>query len=125
MKFSAAIALVAITGANAFVSPKSPAVSTKLAMSDYSVNTSVRDNIDVGVGGPLSRGEGGRDLAEIWDNSSPVIVQGGSLRTWSFANPAIESVQVLLKTGKIYNLYLFYNIIDRMYEIVLIERDFK
>eukprot|EP00571_Detonula_confervacea_P014643 CAMPEP_0172309300 /NCGR_PEP_ID=MMETSP1058-20130122/9633_1 /TAXON_ID=83371 /ORGANISM="Detonula confervacea, Strain CCMP 353" /LENGTH=85 /DNA_ID=CAMNT_0013021897 /DNA_START=53 /DNA_END=306 /DNA_ORIENTATION=+ len=85
MKFSAAIALVALTGANAFVAPQANRAATTLAMSDYSVNTSVRDNVDVGVGGPLSRGEGGRDLAEIWDNSSPVIVQGGSLRTWSFA----------------------------------------
>ena len=123
MKFSAAIALAAITGANAFVAPQNNGVSkTQLAMSDYA--TSVRDNVDVGVGGPLAGGMGGRDLAEIWDNSSPVIVQGGSLRTWSFANPAIESVQVLLKTGKIYNLYLFYNIIDRIYEVVLIERDY-
>jgi len=97
MKFSAALALAAINGVNAFVAPQGPAVSsTQLSMSDY--RTSVRDNVDVGVGGPLSSGVGGRDLAEIWDNSSPVIVQGGSLRTWSFANPAIESVQVLLKT---------------------------
>jgi len=66
-------------------------------MSD--VRTSVRDDIGVGGGSPLYRAGGtARDLAEIWDNSSPVIVQGGSLRTWSFANPAIESVQVLLKT---------------------------
>ena len=124
MKFSAAIALAAITGANAFVAPQNNngVSKSQLAMSDYA--TSVRDNVDVGVGGPLAGGMGGRDLAEIWDNSSPVIVQGGSLRTWSFANPAIESVQVLLKTGKIYNLYLFYNIIDRIYEVVLIERDY-
>ncbi|KAL3764907.1 hypothetical protein ACHAW5_003556 [Stephanodiscus triporus] len=56
----------------------------------------------IGRGSLIARSPGimapGRDLAEIWDNSSPVIVQGGSLRTWSFANPAIESVQVLLKT---------------------------
>ena len=99
MKFAAALAVAtAINGAAAFVAPQASRASTKVAMSDYNVNTSVRDNIDVGMGGPLSRGAGGRDLAEIWDNSSPVIVQGGSLRTWSFANPAIESVQVLLKT---------------------------
>ena len=105
MKFSAAIALAAITGANAFVAPQNNnGVKTQLAMSDYA--TSVRDNVDVGVGGPLAGGMGGRDLAEIWDNSSPVIVQGGSLRTWSFANPAIESVQVLLKTGKIWYLFI-------------------
>eukprot|EP00578_Thalassiosira_sp_NH16_P019519 CAMPEP_0181086716 /NCGR_PEP_ID=MMETSP1071-20121207/5897_1 /TAXON_ID=35127 /ORGANISM="Thalassiosira sp., Strain NH16" /LENGTH=264 /DNA_ID=CAMNT_0023168575 /DNA_START=124 /DNA_END=914 /DNA_ORIENTATION=+ len=98
MMFSAAIALAALTGANAFVAPQRSATTTQLAMSDF--YTSVRDNVAVGQGsgGPLASGAGGRDLAEIWDNSSPVIVQGGSLRTWSFANPAIESVQVLLKT---------------------------
>ncbi|KAL3771174.1 hypothetical protein ACHAWU_004797 [Discostella pseudostelligera] len=99
MKFLACIALAtAINGAAAFVAPQASRATTQIGMSDYNVNTSVRDNVDVGMGGPLSRGAGGRDLAEIWDNSSPVIVQGGSLRTWSFANPAIESVQVLLKT---------------------------
>jgi len=97
MKFSASIAVAALAGVEAFVAPGGNGGSTtQLAMSDY--RTSVRDNVDVGVGGPLAGGVGGRDLAEIWDNSSPVIVQGGSLRTWSFANPAIESVQVLLKT---------------------------
>ena len=90
MKFSAAITLAVLSSANAFVAPKAPMASTtSLSMSEF--GTSVRDNIDVGVGGgsPLSRGGAARDLAEIWDNSSPVIVQGGSLRTWSFANPAI------------------------------------
>ena len=96
MKLSVALALIALTGANAFAPAAQAPVSTQLAMSSY--QTSVRDNVDVGTGGPLAGGMGGRDLAEIWDNSSPVIVQGGSLRTWSFANPAIESVQVLLKT---------------------------
>jgi len=96
MKLSAALTLIALTGANAFAPAAKAPVTTELAMSEY--RTSVRDNVDVGVGGPLAGGAGGRDLAEIWDNSSPVIVQGGSLRTWSFANPAIESVQVLLKT---------------------------
>ena len=97
MKFSAALSLLAVTGASAFAPAAKAPSTTQLAMSSY--QTSVRDNVDVGVGGSLAgAGMGGRDLADIWDNSSPVIVQGGSLRTWSFANPAIESVQVLLKT---------------------------
>ena len=37
-------------------------------------------------------------IRDIWDRSTPIIVQGGSLRTWSFSNPAIEAVHVLLKT---------------------------
>jgi hypothetical protein len=37
-------------------------------------------------------------IKDIWDTTSPVTVQGGSLRTWSFTTPAIERVQVLLKS---------------------------
>jgi len=35
---------------------------------------------------------------EVWETLSPIKVQGGSLRTWSFTTPAIDSVQVHLKT---------------------------
>jgi hypothetical protein len=35
---------------------------------------------------------------EIWETLSSTIVQGGSLRTWSFESPAVEFVQVLMKT---------------------------
>eukprot|EP00581_Thalassiosira_minuscula_P018998 CAMPEP_0183724200 /NCGR_PEP_ID=MMETSP0737-20130205/17664_1 /TAXON_ID=385413 /ORGANISM="Thalassiosira miniscula, Strain CCMP1093" /LENGTH=55 /DNA_ID=CAMNT_0025954729 /DNA_START=21 /DNA_END=185 /DNA_ORIENTATION=+ len=54
MKFLAALALTAISGATAFVAPQGNRAATQLGMSDYSVNTSVRDNVDVGVGGPLA-----------------------------------------------------------------------
>jgi hypothetical protein len=37
-------------------------------------------------------------IEEMWDKSTPTIIQGSSLRTWSFANPAIKKVHVLLKT---------------------------
>ncbi|CAJ1938958.1 unnamed protein product [Cylindrotheca closterium] len=36
--------------------------------------------------------------AAVWDASQPVLVQGGSLKTWSFASPAVERVQVVMKT---------------------------
>jgi hypothetical protein len=38
------------------------------------------------------------DVSEIFEASERTTVQGGSLRTWSFANRAIEFVQVMLKT---------------------------
>jgi len=34
----------------------------------------------------------------IWDMVSPVLIQGSSLKTWTFASSAIERAQVLLKT---------------------------
>jgi hypothetical protein len=34
----------------------------------------------------------------IWDTSSPIILQGGALRTWSESTGAVERVQVLMKT---------------------------
>jgi len=35
---------------------------------------------------------------DIWDTMTPVTVQGDTLRTWSFASPSVERVQVLMKT---------------------------
>jgi len=98
MKLSSIFALSSLCGAAAFVAPKAPVKSTQLSMSDY--RTGIAQDVGVGSGGsPLFRAGGrARDLSEIWEDSTKVIVQGGSLRTWSFANPSIESVQVLLKT---------------------------
>ena len=105
MKF--AIVLSLLNGAAAFVAPKGSVVNTELSMSDYGLRVNERSRFnDVGTsGGAISRRGGDSrqrsdvlDLAEIWDDSMPVIVQGGSLRTWNFANPRINSVQVLLKT---------------------------
>lgn len=39
-----------------------------------------------------------RSNQSVWDSVSPVKVQGGSLKTWSFSSPYIERAQVLLKT---------------------------
>jgi hypothetical protein len=35
---------------------------------------------------------------DVWDTLKPIKVQGGSLRTWSFTTPMIDSVQVHMKT---------------------------
>mmetsp|Transcript_92902 Transcript_92902/g.248594 ORF Transcript_92902/g.248594 Transcript_92902/m.248594 type:complete len:350 (+) Transcript_92902:66-1115(+) len=35
---------------------------------------------------------------KLWDSRSAVIVQGGSLKTWSFPNPSVERVQVVMNT---------------------------
>lgn len=37
-------------------------------------------------------------IQRIWETSQPTAVQGGSLRTWSYTNPPIDRVNVILKT---------------------------
>lgn len=47
----------------------------------------------------LERGmPGRRGGAGLWDERTTLIVQGNTLKTWSYASPAIERVQVALKT---------------------------
>jgi hypothetical protein len=104
MKLSTVLALAAFNGAAAFVPVTAPGASTRLSMADVggSVNdlaTSAYGVAGSGPGSPLYKASGDvKSLAEIWDDSTPIICQGGSLRTWSYTNPAIETVQVLLKT---------------------------
>lgn len=37
-------------------------------------------------------------IRDIWDTTSPAVIQGTSLETWSFPSPHVECVQVLMKT---------------------------
>jgi len=46
---------------------------------------------------PRRAGRNGRDR-DNWDGTTPITVQGGSLKTWSFYSPHVERVQVLMKT---------------------------
>jgi len=93
------------SGVAGFISPKEQMVpSTQLSMSTFT-NYRDRDRLDFDYGresSPLALSRPNRNIArgldEIWANSAPVIVQGGSLRTWSFSSPAIDAIQVLLKT---------------------------
>jgi hypothetical protein len=52
--------------------------------------------------GSLTKYTGAADMqrakTDIWDRSTPIILQGGSLRTWSETTGFVERVQVLLKT---------------------------
>jgi hypothetical protein len=106
MKLFAAVAICTLSGASAFIAPKEQ-IAWLTELSSTYTNYRDRDRLNIDYGSdssPLALSRPGigrgaaRSLDEIWSNSSPVIVQGGSLRTWSFANPAIDAVQVLLKT---------------------------
>jgi len=48
-----------------------------------------------GPGGPIT----GKRTEDIFINATPVKVQGGSLRTFSFPSPVVEAVQVSMRTG--------------------------
>jgi len=43
-------------------------------------------------------GQNVNSVDNIWETGTPTTVQGGSLRTWSYANPAVKRVVVSLKT---------------------------
>ena len=49
-----------------------------------------------GVGAPVGVGYAGGVVPTKTDSS--ILVQGGSLRTWSYRSPAVEQVQVVLST---------------------------
>jgi hypothetical protein len=43
-------------------------------------------------------GRNANEIKNFWDNSSKVLVQGGSLKTWFFQSSDVQSVQVRLQT---------------------------
>jgi len=112
--FGSLLALCVVHQTSAFMSPKVMHADTKL-FSDREGQTSVKPNDvliaerrgDLGStpmpGGARRPGMVGKQAGmppgkETWDMLAPTTVQGGSLRTWSFASPNVESVQVLMKT---------------------------
>jgi|JI61114DRNA_FD_contig_81_182906_length_1079_multi_3_in_0_out_0_2 hypothetical protein len=116
MKFTANLLALcvfqsAVLGTSAFVVKAPNAVNTKLDATPYSyqfVNGDAVKTASVSPQGPSATGSSALNKAspaggmtpveDIWKTSAPITVQGGSLRTWSFSDPAVERVQVLLKT---------------------------
>jgi hypothetical protein len=54
----------------------------------------------VGAANPASQDEPNPvdDPLNVWDRRTPTMVQGGSLRTWSFSSQNIKTTQVHLRT---------------------------
>lgn len=108
MKFSAALILTALTCVSGFAPLRPPAAAgVVVRYHDHqrtSLDMSTLDGspaIGVGAPGIQSPGPKSGEMAltkDVWETLSPIKVQGGSLRTWSFTTPAIDSVQVHLKT---------------------------
>ena len=106
--FSFCIFNASILGSSAFVVQPPKTNSQPLYSSPYgqvaapgTLPTTSAPGPNVAGGSLSASGSPGGDsrLAKsIWDTLSPVKVQGGSLKTWSFSSPSVERVQVLLKT---------------------------
>ena len=98
MKFFTLALVAALSGsASAFVAPKAAGVNSALYSSQYEAGLAT----GVGAPGVNTPEERGGEMAltkDVWETLSPIKVQGGSLRTWSFTTPSIDSVQVHLKT---------------------------
>jgi hypothetical protein len=105
MKISSTIlAFALIQSANAFF------VQPNAAKKSHNVLASTPEGFSVGQGVGATPNDQGTDAAlkttgkmdgrtQGSKTADAVIVQGGSLRTWSFATPLIERVQVVLTTG--------------------------
>ena len=109
MKFtSSLLALALVQSASAF-SVQGPARSSTQLASSYDYLGSVGTDAgpgpsvappSVGSTGPMTKSvgmDGGYEMKSNWEQSTPVIVQGGSLRTCSF-DESVERVQVFLRT---------------------------
>jgi hypothetical protein len=91
--------LAALQSASAFVLQPPQPFSTSLAADATSAASKIADASErlqsalknAGASGPA-------DIDTIFEASNPVTAQGGSLRTWSFATPAIDRVLVMMKT---------------------------
>jgi len=95
---SSILALALVQSANAFFVQPSVARNNHVLASTPSPDF----NVGAGVAAPAAGAGGSMQTsgksAPEGKKPSPVIVQGGSLRTWSFTTPLIERVQVILKT---------------------------
>eukprot|EP00586_Coscinodiscus_wailesii_P001586 CAMPEP_0172484308 /NCGR_PEP_ID=MMETSP1066-20121228/11714_1 /TAXON_ID=671091 /ORGANISM="Coscinodiscus wailesii, Strain CCMP2513" /LENGTH=278 /DNA_ID=CAMNT_0013248723 /DNA_START=87 /DNA_END=923 /DNA_ORIENTATION=+ len=83
MKFSSTILAICACGASAFTHP--PFTRTLQAQSALCSISEQQASI-------------ARTARNVWDELTPIIVQGNSLRTWSLTEPYIEQVQIFMKT---------------------------
>jgi hypothetical protein len=116
MKFSATILALCLVQTTAFVAPQAPKASLLPLAASPNGEVSQRTgsipesrtralesrlmNLEQGQrpGGMVSGGSNANEARKIMERASPVTVQGGSLKTWSFASPSVERVQVVLNT---------------------------
>ena len=104
MKLQAALFALCLSGTSAFLPKAFDSTPNALYASDMGrssfsdVNTAGRSSFRPSSPGGTPTPAGFPRRGNIWDEDSAETVQGRSLRTWSFMSPAIERIQVLLKT---------------------------
>ncbi|KAL3934555.1 MAG: hypothetical protein SGBAC_009759, partial [Bacillariaceae sp.] len=102
MKFIGSALLALAAGASAFA-PVSPAHGVNSALHASAPGPGGRISAPPAAQNPVTQqiarsGNSHPQSAAVWDKSNPVLVQGGSLKTWSFPTAAVERVQVVMKT---------------------------
>jgi hypothetical protein len=90
------LTLSALTGAAAFVVQPPAFPKTAIASSSYTMDLTDPTTKPASASS-ISRSSGAIASADMWDSLSTITVQGGSLRTCSFAE-GTERVEVFLKT---------------------------
>jgi len=100
MKFVGTALLALAAGASAFAPATPPhGVDTALFASAGPGRISAPPAAQNPVTQQIARsGNSHPQSAAVWEKSNPVLVQGGSLKTWSFPTAAVERVQVVMKT---------------------------
>lgn len=101
MRFTSTILALCAISANGFSvqGPKSTSSALKSSpMDDVRTREGVRDQVSSPGGGMTEQTRAGsmQPVRNIWETAPSVIVQGGSLRTWS--TPTAERLQVSMRT---------------------------
>jgi hypothetical protein len=93
-----------------FSTPSSDGFATSIQQGSSTTfnNANVQQKTNSAINGasapsrPQVMSKGGIDMhpakGDIWETSSQIILQGGSLRTWSETTGSVERVQVLMRT---------------------------
>jgi hypothetical protein len=90
MKFYLTNLLALVATTSAFVQPSAFKASSALkSTNEYIAPASVNES----TASPYKS-----EAQKLYDEKAQILVQGGSLRTWSYPNPAVERVEVVLST---------------------------
>jgi len=113
MRFNAGLLVFYLLSSAAAFAPHAPAFTSKTALAssrDSQISSGPASKPFYATGSPAqssgasmsapstTRSVGSQDFRNSFKSSSELIVQGSTLKTWSFPDPSVERVQVLMKT---------------------------